>query len=109
MFELGPDFPTVYTAVPLEAVESDCGECKVRSNAGLMHVAKNPALHIASILVHWRELLLFRIALGCFRPDFLMTVVGEGEPGDATVGTLLECDARTAPAGIEKAIGKLRQ
>ena len=49
------------------------------------------------------------MALGCFDPELLMTVVGEGEPSDATVGTLLKRDACTAPAGIEKAIGKLRQ
>jgi hypothetical protein len=49
------------------------------------------------------------IALGCLDPELLMTVVGEGEPSDAAVRTLLKCDACTAPAGIEKAIGKLRQ
>ena|SRR5271155_4752777 len=52
MFELGPAFPTVSTARRLEAVESGCRECKVRSNAGLMRVAKNTALHMASIVVH---------------------------------------------------------
>jgi hypothetical protein len=52
MFEMGPAFPTVSTARPLEVVESGCRECKVRSNAGLMRVAKEPALHMASILVH---------------------------------------------------------
>jgi hypothetical protein len=52
MFELGPAFPTVSTARRLEAVESGCRECKARSNAGLMRVAKNPALHMASIVVH---------------------------------------------------------
>jgi hypothetical protein len=52
MFELGPAFPTVSTVRRLEAVESGCRECKARSNAGLMRVAKNPALHTASILVH---------------------------------------------------------
>ena len=109
MFKLRSDFPTASTASPLEAVESGCGECKVRSNTSLTHVAKNPALHMASILVHSAKLLSFRIALGCFDPEFLMAVIGESEPGDATVGTLLKCDACTAPAGIEKAIGKLRQ
>ncbi len=47
--------------------------------------------------------------LGRFDPELLVTVVGEGEPGNAAVRTLLKGDARTAPAGIEKAIGELRQ
>jgi hypothetical protein len=51
----------------------------------------------------------FRITLGCSHPEFLMAVVGEGKPGDAAVRALLKCDARTAAAGIKKAIGKLRQ
>jgi hypothetical protein len=42
----------VCTGRRLEAVESGCRECKVRSNAGLMRVAKNPALHMVSIVVH---------------------------------------------------------
>src|ERR1700683_5381928 len=151
MFELGPAFPTVSTARWREAVESGCRECKARSNAGLMRIAKNPALHVASIVVHspgfpvkvggvdelhaafrkesrtrgcWRgaryrksgsgqcphsELVSFRIAFGCFHPDFLMAVVGESELGDAAVRTLLKCDARTAPTGINKPVGKLRE
>jgi hypothetical protein len=52
MFELGPAFPTVCTAWPLEAVERSRHECKARSNAGLTRVAKNPGLHKASIVVH---------------------------------------------------------
>jgi hypothetical protein len=52
MFELGSDFPTTSTAELLEAVESSSSECKVRSNASLVRLAKNPALHMASILVH---------------------------------------------------------
>ena len=61
MFKLSPDFPTVCTGVPLWAVESGCGECKVRSKAGLMHVAKNPALHMASILVQSAKMFSSRI------------------------------------------------
>jgi hypothetical protein len=57
----------------------------------------------------FRELLPFGITLGRLHPDFLMAVVGEGKPGDAAVGSLLECDARTAAAGIKKPIRKLRQ
>jgi hypothetical protein len=52
MLELGPAFPTVCTACELEAVESGCRECKAQSNAVLMRVAKNPGLHMASIVVH---------------------------------------------------------
>jgi hypothetical protein len=33
-------------------VESDSGQCKARSNASLTRVARNPAFHMASILVH---------------------------------------------------------
>ncbi len=114
MFELGPAFPTVSTVRRLEAVESGCRECKARSNAGLMRVAKNPALHMASILVRTgqfphSELVSFRIAFGCFHPNFLMAVVGESELGHAAVRTLLKCDARTASTGIKKPVGKLRQ
>jgi hypothetical protein len=108
MFELGPAFPTVSTARRLEAVESGCRECKVRSNAGLMRVAKKPALHMASIVVH-SGMSSFRIALGCFHPNFLMAVVGESELGDAAVRTLFKCDARTASTGIKKPVGELRQ
>ena len=39
MLELRPIFPTASTVTPLEAVETGRGECKVRSNAGLMRVA----------------------------------------------------------------------
>ncbi len=52
MPELGPALPTVCTGGELEAVESGCRECKSQSNAGLMRVAKNPGLHMASIAVH---------------------------------------------------------
>jgi hypothetical protein len=52
MLELGPAFPTVSTSRRLEAVESGCRECKARSNAGQMRVAKSPALHMVSIVVH---------------------------------------------------------
>ena len=52
MFELRSNFPTASTVKPAEAVESGSCACKVRSNASLMRVAKDPALHMASILVH---------------------------------------------------------
>jgi hypothetical protein len=52
MAELGPTFPTVSTAGLREVVESDGGECKARSNTSLTRVAKNPAFHMASVLVH---------------------------------------------------------
>jgi len=55
------------------------------------------------------EMTSFRIAFGCFHPNFLMAVVGESELGDAAVRALLKCDARTAPTGIKKPVGKLRQ
>jgi hypothetical protein len=53
------------------------------------------------------ELVSFRIAFGCFHPNFLMAVVGESELGDAAVRTLVKCDARTASTGIKKPVGKL--
>jgi len=52
MAELGPNFPTVSTVGLREVVESHGGQCKARSNASLTRVAKNPAFHMASILVH---------------------------------------------------------
>ncbi len=55
MFELRPAFPTVCTASALEAVESGCRECKARSNAVPVRVAKNLGLHKASIVVHSRK------------------------------------------------------
>jgi hypothetical protein len=48
------------------------------------------------------------IALGCFHPEFLMAIVRKGKAGDASVGTLLKCDAGSASTGIEKPVGKLR-
>ena len=56
-----------------------------------------------------RPMSSFRIAFGCFHPNFLMAVVGESELGHAAVRTLLKCDARTASTGIKKPVGKLRQ
>jgi hypothetical protein len=56
-----------------------------------------------------REMPSFRIALGRFRPNFLMAVVGESELVDAAVRTLIKCDARTASTGIKKPVGKLGQ
>jgi hypothetical protein len=53
MFELGPAFPTVSTIGLREAVEREHGECKAQSNASLTCVAKNPAFHMAFILVRW--------------------------------------------------------
>jgi hypothetical protein len=38
-------------------VERGCRECKARSKAGLMRVAKNPGLHMASIVVHSGDLI----------------------------------------------------
>ena len=52
MAELGPNFPTVSTVGLREVVESHGGQCKARSNESLTRVAKNPAFHMASILVH---------------------------------------------------------
>ena len=51
--ELGSAFPTVSTASLRKAVESGGCKCKARLNASLMRLAKNPALHMASILVHF--------------------------------------------------------
>jgi len=34
-------------------VERERGECKAQSNVSLTCVAKYPAFHMASILVHW--------------------------------------------------------
>jgi hypothetical protein len=53
MFKLGPGFPTVSTASLRRAVESGGRECKAQANASLTRVVKNPALHTASILVHF--------------------------------------------------------
>jgi hypothetical protein len=55
MFELGPAFPTVSTVSLGEAVESERDACKAQSKASLTRVAKNPAFHMASILVHFIE------------------------------------------------------
>ncbi len=51
--ELGSAFPTVSTARLRKAVESGGSKCKVRLNSSLMRLAKNPALHMAPILVHF--------------------------------------------------------
>jgi hypothetical protein len=115
MFKLRSDFPTTSTAVSQKAVEIACCQCKVRFKAMLMRVARDRALHMASILMHLPNYFptpqpgVARMVLGRLDPNFLVPVVGKSKTGDATIRTFVECDACTASTGIKEAVGELRE
>jgi hypothetical protein len=121
--KLGHVFPTVSTFDLQRAVESSrrCVQSvtKCRNDEGgkdatfahsTLHGAYRKGMNegqegrkngTRGVWLRWKSAALF--------PEFLVTIVGVENPGDATVRTFLEGEPGAAAAGIEKSVGEFRQ